>query len=60
MDLEFLANIATIISLPISIIAIIVGGTACYKISVYIKNSNNQNNEANENSTIFKQNNRGN
>lgn len=33
MDLEFWANIATIISLPISIIALIIGGQAIYKVN---------------------------
>lgn len=43
MDLEFWANIATIISLPISIIALIIGERAIYKINKITNNS--QNNE---------------
>lgn len=39
MDLEFWANIATILSLPISIIALIVGGQAIYKVNKIIDNS---------------------
>lgn len=45
MDLEFWANIATIISLPISIIALIIGGQAIYKVNNIIDNS--QKNEIN-------------
>lgn len=47
MDLEFWANIATIISLPISIIALIIGGQAIYKVNKTTDNS--QNNEINKN-----------
>ena len=43
MNLEFWANIATIISLPISIMALIAGGQAIYKVNKIIENS--QNNE---------------
>lgn len=39
MDLEFWANIATIISLPISIIALIIGERAIYKINKITNNS---------------------
>lgn len=45
MGLEFWANIATIISLPISIIALIIGGQAIYKVNKIIDNS--QKNEIN-------------
>ncbi len=41
MGLDFWANVATIISLPISIIAIAVGGIANCKIDNYIKNNQN-------------------
>ena len=39
MELEFWANIATIISLPISIIALIIGERAIYKINKITNNS---------------------
>lgn len=45
MNLEFWANIATIVSLPISIIALIVGGQAIYKVNKIIDNG--QKNEIN-------------
>ena len=45
MGLEFWANIATIISLPISIIALIIRGQAIYKVNKIIDNS--QKNEIN-------------
>lgn len=46
MNLEDLANIATIISLPISIISLFVGGQALYKVNKEITIINkNQNNE---------------
>ena len=46
MNLEDLANIATIISLPISIIALFVGGQALYKVNKEI-NIINKNDETN-------------
>lgn len=39
MNLEFWANIATIISLPISIAALVIGGQAIYKVNKIINNS---------------------
>ena len=45
MGLEFWANIAAIISLPISIIALIIGGQSIYKVNKIIDNS--QKNEIN-------------
>lgn len=45
MNLEFLANIATIISLPISIVALVIGGQAIYKVNNITDNS--QKNEIN-------------
>ncbi len=33
MNLEFWANIATIISLQISVVALIIGGQAIYKVN---------------------------
>ena len=50
MNLEDLANIATIISLPISIISLFVGGQALYKVNKEI-NIINKNNETNTNNT---------
>ena len=47
MNLEFLANIATIISLPVTIISLIIGGKAIYKVNKITDNS--QNNEINRN-----------
>lgn len=47
MDLEFWANIATIISLPISIISLIIGEQAIYKVNKITDNT--QNNEINRN-----------
>lgn len=46
MNLEDLANIATIISLPISIISLFVGGQALYKVNKEI-NIINKNDETN-------------
>ena len=43
MDLEVLANIATILSLPMSIIAIVIGEVANCKVNNYI--NSNLNNE---------------
>lgn len=47
MNLEFWANIATIVSLPMSIISLIIGGQAIYKVNKI--NDNGQNNEINRN-----------
>lgn len=47
MNLEFWANIATIISLPMSIISLIIGGQAIYKVNKITDDS--QNNEINRN-----------
>jgi len=38
MSLEFWANVATILSLPISIVALFIGGQAIYKVNKIINN----------------------
>lgn len=56
MNLEDLANIATIISLPISIISLFVGGQALYKVNkeINIINKNNETNIKENNNQIIK------
>lgn len=56
MNLEDLANIATIISLPISIISLFVGGQALYKVNkaINIINKNNEINIKENNNQITK------
>lgn len=49
MKLEDLANIATIVSVPISIISLFIGGKALYKVNKTIKiiNKNNETDNVN-------------
>lgn len=56
MNLEDLANIATIISLPISIISLFVGGQALYKVNkkINIINKNNETNIKENNNQVIK------
>ena len=56
MNLEDLANIATIISLPISIISLFVGGQSLYKVNkkLNIINKNNETNIKENNNQVIK------
>lgn len=49
MSLEDLANIATILSIPISIISLFIGGQALYKVNKTIQIINTNNGIKNQN-----------